>query len=210
MSAREIDSSKWTGVSDSDQQGDDWLPEAIVPRIKPRQAYIDLFRFASLPVFVLFLVFMTRGVPEEGRVLISLFDIPIVNTPQAVALTTCSWTYLFLHYYMKHIRKCVRFGTWVKFDRHGISCREKKRHVKWMDVSSVRVNSSWGRHLMNSTNIRVFLKPKNEKEAQSILSKSLSWRLDGTDVDFGLLWLATKRWHKLAHEQKEAESKPEA
>ncbi len=205
MNAPKIDSRKWTGISDCDQEGDDWLPEAIVPRIRPRQAYIHLFRFAFLPASVLFLIFMTRGVPEEGRVLISPFDIPIVNTPQAVLITMGSWTYLFHHFYMKHIKKWAHFGTLVKFDRHGISCREKKRHVKWTDVSSVRVNSSWGRSSLSSTDIWVFLKPTNEEEAQAIFSKSLSWRLDGTDVDFGLLWRATKRWHELAQERKDAQ-----
>ena len=205
MSAPEIDSSKWTGISDGDQEGDDWLPEEIVPRLNRREAYIHLFRFAFLPASVVFLIFMTRGVPEEGRVLISLFDIPIVNTPQAVLMTMGSWTYLFHHYYIKHIKKCVQFRKWVKFDRHGISCRERERHVKWTDVSSIRVKSSWGRSWLNFTGIRISLKPRNEEEAQAIFSKSLSWRLDGTDVDLGFLARATKRWHELAHEQKDAQ-----
>lgn len=51
MSASEIDSSKWTGDSFS-KEGDDWLPEEIVPRLQRRAIYIDLARYSILPALI--------------------------------------------------------------------------------------------------------------------------------------------------------------
>ena len=206
MSAMEIDSRKWTGDSFS-KEGDDWLPEEIVPRLQRRAIYIDHARYSILPALIIlgFFLFAVAKAPP----IFEIFGVTVLDLPQILFIFCGLPFFYILDRYLKHIKKYKSREPFVKFNKEGILCRETSQFFNWNEVNEITAYpklSSSSRMLL-SREIVVRVAPENKDQTSSIGTEqeSYSWRLDGTDTD--PFWIArcAKRWRELAHEQKDAQ-----
>lgn len=203
MSAPEIDSSKWTGVSYS-EEGHDWLPEEISPRMQRRARNVDLARYSVFPAAIVLGMLVLSG--SWGHPILQVFGFTLINSVQILLLLFGIPFFFLLIKYLKHIKKHEKLGSLVKFNKEGVLCRETSQFFRWNEVDYIVAYPQYSSDMLISRGITITLKADNDDAAGSFWSKqeSFSWRFDGTDVDFDLLERSAKRWQELAHKKEEA------
>lgn len=198
-------------VSDNQRKEttDDWLPEHITPRLGWWWVALDAIRFNGMPIALLYFIY---DLHESGSlVLIQIDGLEILNGHQLIVLVLLLCTSLLSWYWWKHILRYYREGPQIRVDKDGIFCRKQNKLFPWSMIGTVYVRSGPARNPFASKRIGIGyeLDPKNEdKSFRQWWSdlKGQRWRLDGTDVHIRWLRRCANRWHKLAHERKNAQS----
>ncbi len=201
------DSSRWTGISETDEEPDDsWLPEEIVPHLSSLRVLLHLigstvyFLFCSiLPFGAVLLAFdldiIKNFFPDNSKeYILDNFGIVII------AASFLFFFYVFILRYLRHIARYKRMDYIIRINRVGIFTKDTGQLFQWGDVIDVSVVSHALFPVSSITISREAAKRYNRKSIWTPV-ETHTWCLDGTDVDFYQLERSTKRWHELAHKQ---------